>query len=718
MKSPTHFFDPVQERFYSQKLSGSPLAQENNSAELRQLFYRLNQPRAAYQVMPQAYDFIKQQLAQAQQNNKTEIIQDYSVDKLSSLQAATVTPLARSLWTQDNLHAWLKQTTAIMLTQPRWLQTISPAAASQTLPSMQLMSLYLQLTRKDPQGADLQQSYQAMLLAAGVEIPRLHRCGFSLQPELSLGVLDFATLQLAFARFPRVFLPEILGFTLAYSQMPTIIEVCFPQQQRPSPFFQQRKERLQQQIIPLLQCITTYLDLFPQYRQGLWQRVQQGFWLYQLQMQRNRTQLSETLKKSPTQHAFAKLLQQKAMAAMGHHQNVQLQGRALDQWFAELPGNTPEFLHALIQSGYVDKKTPANSQLLKLFAFKGPMFGVLDQSEQDTLLSWLQSSLGMSAVDTVKAPVAEFRQLPETRVEQKKSAKLSNKELYYYLLNVDLFPEVLPVAKVKVRKHLRACTFFNSLPFKHYSHQQFDAYIKNIYQHEVNTYKPLQGEPKISKEAYIWGLEQIAPLILIDGCWIQNSLALQDSHPEISEILFDIYADELGNGLLEQNHPFIFQQLLDSLSIHIPPAYSREFSEHSGFIHSAFDLPVYMLGLSCFSVEFLPELLGLNMAIELSGLGKNYLCLVDDWKYWGIDPHIASIHISIDNYAGGHTFLAKKTIQIYMDELLQRTGNIGLLDKHWRRIYSGYASLRFVGGRFKYGLPVWYLRHKYKKYRR
>jgi hypothetical protein len=166
---------------------------------------------------------------------------------------------------------------------------------------------------------------------------------------------------------------------------------------------------------------------------------------------------------------------------------------------------------------------------------------------------------------------------------------------------------------------------------------------------------------------------------------------------------------------MEQNHPYIFQQLLDSLSIKVPSVHSKDFVEHPGFINSAFDLPVYMLSLSSFPVEFLAELLGLNMAIELSGLGKGYKRLVDEWMYWGIDPTIANIHLSIDNYASGHTFLAKKAIQLYLDEVLKSTGDSAILDIHWRRIYSGYASLRFVGSWFKLGLPVLYLSHKFKR---
>lgn len=55
-----------------------------------------------------------------------------------------------------------------------------------------------------------------------------------------------AVIQLALARFPRVLLPEILGFTLAYSQAPTLLEVCFPNQQQALPFFKLHKQLTEQ----------------------------------------------------------------------------------------------------------------------------------------------------------------------------------------------------------------------------------------------------------------------------------------------------------------------------------------------------------------------------------------------------------------------------------------------------------------------------------------
>lgn len=726
MNPAQHFFDPALAQRYIKQIPECSIKWDHNNAELQNLFYQLNQSGQQQNMMPKAYAYITQQLQQVRQNYTADCMIDDSAANLSNLQAAIIPPLEKSLRTQDNLYHWLKQSAAIVLTQPLWLQNISPSAASQSTPAIELISIYLQLTQSKQKGANLQQSYRAMLLASGTEIPELYSARFSQNIELIPQVLAFATLQLALSRFPRVFLPEILGFTLAYCQLPGIIETCFPAPDVPGRFLHHQQQVLQQQIEPLQQCIVRYLDLFPQQTQALWLRILNGYWLYQWQMQCSRDQFNATLQVSfPRQQVVAKLLQQKRGAAMGHHQKIQLQGKSLDKWFAGLPDNRQEFLDVLIQSDYVDKQNPAHSRLLQLFDFKGPMFGVLNKTEQDILLDWLKEATKdqtihsqdhQQAAHTVQVASAPV-QTSNTRTNLKRDppyTKPDNRALFYYLLNVDLFPGILPAAKAKVHHLLYVCELLNPRPFKHYSHQQFDAYIHHIYQQEINSYSPLQGQPKISKAAYIWGFEQVAPMILTDGSWIQNSLTLQNINPEISHILFNTYCDEIGHGVLERNHPYIFQQLLDSLSIHVPPVYSREFIEHPGFINSAFDLPAFMLSLSSFSVEFLPELLGLNMAIELSGLGKSYMRLVDDWNYWGIDPSIANIHISIDNYASGHSFQAKRAIQIYMDEVLQNTGDPLLVNKHWKRIFRGYASLRFVGGRFKFGLPIYYLLHKLK----
>jgi hypothetical protein len=705
MKKIKHPFDPELIQLYSKEEF------EANPINSRYLFYQLNQNNKL-DIIPSAYQFIAQGLRQAEQTYSSLLLTNYTKQRLADLTPGLIKPLAKSLLTADNLHQCIKQYVPVQLTQPCWLQSISQISCCQELVAVQVMDTYLQLTQKGKQ----HNLYLSLLLAEGIKTPALHSYHFSQQSDISTGFFDFSATQLALSYFPRVFFAEILGFTLAYLQMLTLIEACFPHAQIAFPFFKQQKRVQSSQLTPFRKAIIAYLSLYPQHQQTLWQRIQRGFWLYPLRMQQCRDQLHSQYSKfiSPSQ-AVSQLFQQKLQSAKGHHQNINLQGRPLEQWFAEMPENNYAFLQALKRSDYVDNKYPLNSRLLKLFEFNGPMFGVFDQSEQSIIENWLldkpeENKIACYQIDKKHSFIPSNNQhRPLT-----KYTKYANRELYYYLVNADLFPAVMPVAKFKAGRLLKLSALFSSLPFKNYSHQKLDDFIQNIYQTEIASYQPLKGKPGISKQAYIWGIKQIAPLILIDGCWLQNCYKLQNSHAEIYQILFSIYADEIGNGQQQQNHCYIFQQLLNSLSIKVPPTCSKQFINYSGFINSAFDLPSYILALSLHSELFLAELLGLNMAIELSGLGKAYQQLVDEWNYWGIDTKIADLHISIDNYSSGHTFLAKKAIQIYMDDLLKRTADNNIVDKHWQRIYSGYASLAFVGKRFKLELPIYYMLNKIK----
>ena len=259
-------------------------------------------------------------------------------------------------------------------------------------------------------------------------------------------------------------------------------------------------------------------------------------------------------------------------------------------------------------------------------------------------------------------------------------------------------------ANRRVERVLTWANVLNRLPLTHYSPQAFDSYINSIYQHEVERYKPLGAKPNLPQNAYIWGIEQFAPTILTDGCWLQNvqQLDLSASHA-IGALLHKIFQDELGNGIPAQNHPHIYQNLLESLNIKLPPIYSPDFVKHSGFLDSAFDIPVYLMAISMFPNAYLPELLGLNMAIEISGLGRVYLRLSEELKFWGIDSAIVDIHTSIDNLATGHSALAIKAIQTYLDVISANEGE-PQLQAHWRRIHKGFCSLQTASKRFKFAL--------------
>lgn len=715
--NPLHELNPFNPALRPAFSSRAYKAALNYQQDSRHLFYTLIHISEHTAVLPAIYHYIQQHLTEVNRQYALHYSEPYHPDTIS---VALNTPLPDPGSAELNLIACLLQSSPVILTEACWLQAVSQAATSQSPMAVKLMVVYLSLT----QGESYKALYPSLLITAGIEMPALHTWTFARQEQISDCIFELATLQLALAHFPRVFFPEILGFTLAYCQSRTLIEDCFPAQKLQANtslihFLTVRQKLSAAQIPFIIEAIKDYLRLFTDRTDTLWSRIQTGFFLYKQLTERCYQHLKRELENPlSARQALAKLLQHKAPSAFGHHGKIQLAGKSLDDWFSQSPFDSENFLTALKHSPYINRQNPDDSLLLKLFAFNGPMFGVVSKPEKDLLKAWIYSENSeIHSQDKAAAiraevknplPINEKQYSPVINYANINYLRLNTRELYHYLINADLYPEVLATAKQKVQRVLQRAKLFNSLPFKPYSHQLFEDYIEALYQREIKAYQPLKASPKLSRKAYVWGIEQFAPTILTDGCWLQHVNQLGYSNPAIAAILFRIYQDETGNGRLEQNHPYIYQRLLNSLNISVPPIHSRKFIDYPGFIAGAFDIPVYLLAISKFPIAFLPELLGLNMAIELSGLGRVYMQLVDELKFWGIDPAIVSIHISIDNVASGHTALAKKAIQLYLDEVSASHGEQEM-QRHWQRIHTGYCSLQTAGRRFKLALTGRYL---------
>ncbi|MEQ1637305.1 MAG: iron-containing redox enzyme family protein [Methylococcales bacterium] len=679
----------------------------------RILFYQLLHVSEHPAVLESAYAFIKQQLQAVKQYPDADFSLAYHPDALDKDSFHAYSGQLNPQGVQD----CLQLISPIVFTELGWLNTIVQANTNQTPLAMAMFSVMLNLNQGVQAGAFI----KAELLSAGIALPELHTWAFAQQSAIPDSLFDFGALQLALGQFSSEFFPEILGFNYAYCRAMGILEQLNLSRQDNhnfSQFLNARQQRLQAELPKLLNIIQEYLKLFEGQQVELWLRIQTGYCLYRQQNERCYQQLKEQLdcSLSPKQ-LLIRLLQRITPQAIGHHAKIKLAGQSLDTWFAASLFDSEGFLEALKQSPYIDQQNPADSPLLKLFEFKGPMFGVLNPTEKNTLKAWVcavQTDLPFKVyspnadTDCEISASLKTEGLPDEQISRREKAinfsKLNQRAWFHTLVNIEHFPAALRVAKQKVHKVLTLTRLLRRLPFKRYTHPAFNTYISDVYQHEVKTYQPLLAPPGLSKQTYIWGIEQLAPAILTDGCWLQNINQLQ-YHPThaIGATLFKIYADELGSGIMAQNHPAIYQQLLDSTGVNLPPIHTKEFSQHAGFIASAFDIPCYLMAISKFPCAFLPELLGLNMAIELSGLGKGYLRLAQALTFYGLDASIVNVHISIDNVATGHAALAKQAIQSYLDEILACSGE-QVMQQHWRRIYTGYCSLASVSRGFKVAL--------------
>ena len=404
------------------------------------------------------------------------------------------------------------------------------------------------------------------------------------------------------------------------------------------------------------------------------------------------------------------LLRHKAKYGKGYHRHIQLDGRSLDDWLEEIAsGNGAALLQALLDSPYLNRKCPDHSLLLRAMDFGGPMFGVFSEAERRLLRRWIarpqeDESLPAGETDPLPAP-------PPTAEEVASPRTMSNARLYHHLLNPELRSHAIPAARRLVRRVLARS--------RH--HRDYYPWSPVRFRRDIDRrYRQAQGQnfspwPWLSAEACRWGIEQLAPAILVDGCWLQRSALLSRFQPEIGTTLQRIYRDELGNGAVARHHGNVYRRLLNQAGIELPVFTSPEFIRHPGFVPAAFDLPAYLLAIDAVAEDFLPELLGLNLAIELSGLGEVYQRLAATLEAHGFDATIVRLHQSIDNLAGGHAALARDCIIAYLRRF--EPGGQAAVEAQWRRVRHGWQSLRtasrafarqlILGWAWRFGVAEW-----------
>ena len=399
------------------------------------------------------------------------------------------------------------------------------------------------------------------------------------------------------------------------------------------------------------------------------------------------------------------IFRQKARYAKGMHHRVEWQGRSLESWFLLLnEGNGERFLQAFLGSPFPNLEKPEDSRFFQhSITFEGPMFGVFSEHEIEIIKQWLINERrpfqtgaifsGSGATPLTNTAIVVTRKAASELVESSSVPKL-----YLDLLQQDNLARSLPMARSYVRKILSIAQRKARRTQFDYSPERLKETIEIRHQRQCRSEPQPPSAPKISREAYIWGIEQLAPAILMDGAWLQYSALVSQRYPAIGNHLWAIFRDELGAGKVAQNHANVYRKLLAELSIELPPFDSEAFINHPGFIKGAFDLPAFLLAIGQLPGEFLPEILGLNLAIELNGLGETYQTLAEELTYWGIDPTIIRLHQSIDNLASGHAAWAQDAIIAYLDTFA--CAGEPVVQAQWLRVWTGYHALHAATRRF------------------
>ncbi len=648
---------------------------------------------------------------------------------------------------REQINYLLKQQAPAALTEGCWLQNISLAANNHTPVSTHLFRIYAEKIGDGNAFQHCHNRYQRLLSSAHITLPEINSRLFTTSTEIGDTAFSAPVFQLALSLFPRVYLPELIGFTLGhYFHTPDYLlrSLSGQLQQQGLDGAYCQANQLPEQPGEMARTTLDVVDLYlaecsdEAQRQSVWQRLWAGLVAQYVINQRWQADLQDAVNRPrvPTPHQkMLALLAAKVPHARNMHRNRKIGGQLINDWFAQEPFNAEAFLQALAASPFVNLKEPAKSALItRSINFGGPMFRIFTEAEQAVMSEWIHS-LAKAAAAAQATPTAPTLSAPPVRAtdpalptdlastpamadragatrpgmtviarddkaDLATYAKCSKRELYHYFVNADLYPNVLPTARrvaeqffKQARAGMNKRKLDAQLQFFPYSHAAFEERVSAIYTRELDAYEAFVPPSTVPREIMVWFVWQYAPFPMVDGSWVQHIAKAGMSHTEISARLFRIYSDEVGNGDTVLNHPNVYRKMLESEGIRMPATDSLEFALQPEIKDFAFDLPLLTLSVSLFPKAFLPEIIGVNLAIELSGLGKGYMQIIDELKYWKIDPYFFTLHLTIDNIASGHTAVAMETVHLYLDQILATQGEQAM-QREWERIWVGYLAFR------------------------
>ncbi|MBX9298061.1 iron-containing redox enzyme family protein [Chromobacterium vaccinii] len=408
--------------------------------------------------------------------------------------------------------------------------------------------------------------------------------------------------------------------------------------------------------------------------------------------------LSAAARAASPAHAMGQLLRDRSRAAGIYHQDRAIEGCPLSEHLRRAASDPAPVMAMLSRSRYVVKGDAARSTLVNgLVSPRGPMFRVFSEPELQTIREWISKLEQPTEQPLADATPALPVPCPPSRAERMNGDAPSDLRSAYHLLQGRaMAPATRAFALAYVRRWLHAAQRAKGTPGRQlpalWSPGTLPEWL--LRQHDLHgasfeAGKQSQSGPP-SREEVIESTLQLAPLILIDGSWLQGFTDIGLATSEIGAPLFQIYWDELGNGQLKLNHPLIYRQLLRSMDIQLPPTASREFAADPRLRRESFQLPVLWLCLGKLPRTFLPEVLGMNLAMELSGVGDGYRDARRFLSHHGFSTQFVDLHNTIDNVVNGHSAWAMVAIDKYMEGIADAGESSA---DAWRRIRTGYAAL-------------------------
>ncbi|MEU6072772.1 iron-containing redox enzyme family protein [Micromonospora sp. NPDC047074] len=413
-------------------------------------------------------------------------------------------------------------------------------------------------------------------------------------------------------------------------------------------------------------------------------------------------------------YGMAELMRLRAREGSVYHHQVLLEDRPLAAWLKDCRDDPWPFLDVLARSRLVRPGQSGASPLVNgLVSERGPMFRIFSPDDLTVISRWIDALPARpgprkaaaageraSARDTNGPSAAVLPDIRATAVPSEPGPS-DLREAYHLLMSRTSSPALRDWSLRYIRGWLARARHRmgpESVPLPpRWTAEGLRPWLQQ--QHDRHGVEFAQSEraPLPSRDAVVDDAVQTAPLTLIDGSWLQGFTDYKLASSDIGHSLFATYFDELGNGLATLNHPLIYREVLAEMGVVLPPTASRAFADWPGFRDASFELPVYWLCVGRFPRTFLPEILGLNLAMELSGVGGAYRRAGMALRGHGFSTRFVDIHNTIDNVATGHSAWAADAVDTLMSGLPEEPGP-GSRPEVWERVRVGYRSLNPPGG--------------------
>ncbi|WP_198409852.1 iron-containing redox enzyme family protein [Thiomonas arsenitoxydans] len=397
------------------------------------------------------------------------------------------------------------------------------------------------------------------------------------------------------------------------------------------------------------------------------------------------------------------LVSRRRLDACQYHEKIRLNGVPMQSLLKD-DGALP-FLDHLAASAYVRAGKPELSLLLtSLISPRGKMFRIFNRDDITVLHRWI---LGLPYADAPLHPAAHHMWKDddafagaagsiEDGVEaQTLVPSIGARQAYPRLLHEELTPaEEIYARQYVVRWLARAARNVakGNCPLP-------EEWVPGVLrqwlqcQHEASNKAIEQEDDLPSREGVVADVLSLAPLTMIDGAWLAGF-----AHPAVACSgygcrLFETFFDELGNGIETQNHPAIYRNLLRALHGDLPATVDSGYANASCFSDKDFELPVFWLAIGRYPLTYCAEILGLNLAMELSGVGGGYRRTHKALVAYGYPTMFVDLHNSIDNISSGHTAWAAASLDAYLSTF-PRSDSAAV----WVRVRNGFAALNLPKG--------------------